>query len=164
MGDDFILLCERCVDLNFVAQGISRMARSSTADAKKHKPSEPSARWTPRRIVELVAWIVVLAALPFAAQRWWNHPGVLIGLAVFYIVVALSLRSRLIICTLIGVVLGVMFDNGVKSGGLEQQAWEMVWHMIAGLAIGITIGLAWDRGDVEIGQRERRNNASAKRR
>jgi hypothetical protein len=114
----------------------------------------------------LTSWIIVLAAMPAIAHRWWNHPGVLIGLACFYVVVALALRSRLIVCTLIGIVLGAMFDNGVKGGGLVHQAWQTVWHMAAGVAIGITVGLAWDYSEsmVDDHVKPRRHNASAKRR
>lgn len=63
----------------------------------------------------------------------------------FFFLVAWGLRSRLVICTLLGTVLGAMFVNPIHHGTIESRIWDLPVKVIGGALIGLTVGVLWHR-------------------
>ena len=109
-------------------------------------PPPPPSPWTLRKLAVLAGWISVLSAVPVAANRWWNHPGVLLGIVGFYVVAALVLRSRLLIGMIAGTCLGFLTGAETIHGGTGgQQELTRLGFSIAGMVIGVVIGFGWDQ-------------------
>jgi hypothetical protein len=113
------------------------------------KPPPAPPRRTYREILGLGVFGLVLASLPMLAYFTYDHPWILMVLSFFYIVVAFVMRSRLIICTLIGILLGLIFDSGVKDAAPETRLWIFVGQLTLGVLVGILAGLVWERTEIE---------------
>lgn len=108
-------------------------------------PKKPTSSWSFHRSAGLAAFCILLAAIPAVTFFAGSQPLVVLTVVIFYIVVMLILRSRLILCTLAGLLLGFTFDNQVKGGTAESKMWELVGRLSFGVMVGITVGIAWDK-------------------
>ncbi len=111
----------------------------------KSSPPKPNVR----HFLGIGLLTLVLASLPVISYFGHQRPWILLLIVLFYIVIAFVLRSRLVICTLAGILLGSMFGNTAKSGSLESQVRETIGRFVAGVIIGFTIGLAWDNSETQ---------------
>jgi hypothetical protein len=114
---------------------------------KPHQAPPSSQQWTPASIFSFaLGSVLLLIALPLLANRYWNQPLLWISVPLFYLATALWLRSRLMICALVGLMLGAMLIDGERGNQSETyQVWQPVWAIGVGLLIGIVIGVIWDR-------------------
>lgn len=114
---------------------------------KQQSAETPARKWTATSLACFVVFgLALLVLLAFVANQYWNQPVLWIGLPVFYIAMALWLRSRLLVCVLAGLVLGAMLIDTEASGQSETyRIWQPVWAIGIGLLIGLIIGFTWDR-------------------
>lgn len=129
-------------------------------------PAPAKKRFGP--ILGLAGGAIVLAAAPMVAYRYWEQPLVIAGLACFYVIIAIVLRSRFVMGALVGMFLGLLFDSGVKSELPDARVWRKAGQVVAGLIIGLAAGVAWEHGttgpELRGEGKPKRRDATAKRR
>ncbi len=112
----------------------------------------------PRKIWRGIAFaviVLVLSGLPVLTFFQWDNVGVIVGVACFYVAIAIGLRSRLIIGTVTGIGLALMFDSGVTSPDPLTRILQPVFQVIIGLIIGLIAGYLWDQSSAEVGLPDR---------
>jgi hypothetical protein len=114
----------------------------------KPPPSPPRRNYL--RILGLGVFILVFACLPILAYFAHDRPWILLVLSFFYIVVAFVLQSRLIVCVLAGIGLGLIFDSGIASDDPWRRVMQYIAQLAIGVVVGIIAGLIWERAALEV--------------
>lgn len=114
---------------------------------KSKRPEKSPDPLTWKSILSFGMFGLVLCCLPVLAYFTFDHPWILMVLSFFYIVTAFVLRSRLIVSTLIGIFVGLVF--GASNTPRDSNVPSWIGGLVVGVLIGILAGLAWDRVDAD---------------
>ena len=109
-------------------------------------------RWL-RPILGFVGLCVLLSTIPVMTYFAGPQPVVIISATAFYLALTLILKSRLILCTLIGILFGFIFQPAPRKTAWKVS--QMAAYLAGGVVIGITVGAAWD-APLESRRRNRR--------
>jgi hypothetical protein len=91
------------------------------------------------RIAFLTAVVLAPVAMTYF-PKWWLG----LGLLVFYFASGFLLESRLILCTLLGILAGMFWPQDAIGNGVTEHK-HFYGQLIMGTCLGVSLGLLFDQ-------------------
>jgi hypothetical protein len=99
-------------------------------------PRKPKKAWV------LILLLSTLIAAPVLAAQYWSNPSLRLWLLGFYLLVGLALKSPVILCTLLGVLISPYL--GMADYASENDVWnELIFSGGLGFLAGLIVELVW---------------------